>query len=315
MAGPINLGYVVTDGNGFFITTFVVPGTVGGTHTVTATANQTGDPEGTFTGTNADDEFSVTPTLGISPTSFTNDGTIVTVTGTGLDYTAWYNLCLDNKKDFYSANVLIDWGRIMLDDAPPWYWYEYESAVTSYFQPNCTGGIDFEFIAAGFDAGTHVVTIYKLVASHQLPAIEDYVLFEVTATETPVLDKLDEIEEKLDDIKDAVDEIDFSAIGDDLEEVIAELASLDAIQTDVNSVLSQLSDIKALAQTAATQATSASTSAGTAASSAEDAETAAESASAGVAGISTAVYGAIILSLVAAIASIVAVITLQRKVA
>jgi hypothetical protein len=315
MAGPINLGYVVTDGNGFFITTFVVPGTVGGTHTVTAQANQTGDPEGTFTGTYADDEFSVTPTLGISPTSITNDGSIVTVTGTGLDYAAWYNLCLDNKKDFYSANVLIDWGRIMLDDAPPWYWYEYESAVTSYFQPNCTGGIDFEFVAAGFDVGTHVVTIYKLVTSHQLPAIEDFVLFEVTATETPVLDKLDEIEEKIDDIQDAVDEIDFSAIGDDLEEVIAELASLDAIQTDVNSVLSQLSDIKALAQTAATQATSASTSAGTAASSAQDAETAAESASAGVAGISTAVYGAIILSLVAAIASIIAVITLQRKVA
>jgi hypothetical protein len=316
MSGPINLGYVVTDGNGYFVTTFVVPGTVGGTHTVVAQANQTGDPEGTFTGTWADDEFTVEATLAISPMNFTNDGSIITVSGTGLDYTGWYNLCLDNKKDFYSANVMIDWGRIMLEMPPMEYWYEYESAVTSYFQPNCTGGVDFEFIAAGFEAGTHVVTIYKLPGgvSHQLPVIEDFVLFTVTG-ETPVLDKLDEIDEKLDDIKAAVEEIDFSAIGDDLEEIVDELGALGDIQTDITSVLSQLSDIKALSQTAATQATEASTSAGTAASSADAAETAAEAASAGVAGISTAVYGAIILSLIAALASIVAVITLQRKVA
>jgi hypothetical protein len=319
MAGPINLGYVVTDGNGFFITTFDVPATVGGTHTVTAQANQSIDPEGTFTGTSATDTFSVIPTLGITPTTFTNNGSIITVTGSGLDYWAWYNLCLDNKKDFYSANVLIDFGKWAYDDwidegITPDDLYLYESAVTSYFQPDCTGDIEFEFVAAGFAAGTHVVTIYKLTASHQLPAIEDFVLFTVTA-ETPVLDKLDEIEEKLDDIQDAVEEIDFSGIGDDLDEILSELAALGDIQTDLTSVLSNLADIKALAQTAATQATEASTSAGTAASSADAAETAAEAASAGVAGISTAVYGAIILSLIAALASIVAVITLQRKVA
>ena len=307
-AGPIVLGYVLTDGNGYFITTFNVPSTVGGSHVVNATANDT-------VTTWADDTFTVTATLGITPSEFTNDGTIVTVTGTGLDYEGWYNLCLDNKKDFYSANVMIDWGNYMADGGEGEY-YEYESAVTSYFQPNCTGYVDFEFVAAGFEAGTHVVTIYKLPGgvSHQLPVIEDFVLFTVTA-ETPVLDKLDEIEEKLDDIQDAVEEIDFSGIGDDLEDILSELAALGDIQTDLTSVLSHLTDIKALAQTAATQATAASTSAGTAATSADAAETAAEAASAGVAGISTAVYGAIILSLIAALASIVAVITLQRKVA
>jgi hypothetical protein len=311
--GPIVLGYVTTDGNGYFVTTFNVPMTVGGDHTVEAEANDTAS-------TWADATFTVTPTLAITPSEFTNDGTIVTVSGSGLDYEGWYNLCLDNKKDFYSANVMIDFGRLILEwpevEPPPEEWYKYESAVTSYFQPNCTGYVDFEFVAAGFEAGTHVVTVYKLPngVSHQLPVIEDFVLFTVTG-ETPVLDKLDEIEEKLDDIKDAVEEIDFSAIGDDLEEVISELAALGDIQTDLTSVLSHLADIKALSQTAATQATEASTSAGTAATSADAAETAAEAANATVSGISTAVYGAIILSLIAALASIVAVITLQRKVA
>jgi hypothetical protein len=304
MAGPISLGYVVTDANGYFITTFDVPATVGGTHTVTAQANQTGDPEGTFTGTSATDTFSVIPTLGITPTTFTNDGSIITVTGSGLDYWAWYDLCLDNKKNFYSANILWE-GEFE---------YMYESAVTSYFQPDCTGDFSFEFVAAGFSAGWHVVTVYKLATMHQLPVIEDFVLFTVT-TETPILDKLDEIDEKLDDIQDAVEDIDFSGVQDDIDDILSELAALGDIQTDLTSVLSHLTDIKALAQTAATQATAASTSAGTAATSADAAETAAEAASAGVAGISTAVYGAIILSLIAALASIVAVITLQRKVA
>jgi hypothetical protein len=311
----MNLSFVLTDTNGFFSTSFDVPSTVGGAHTVTADTNDTLD--GSFSGTSAWATFTVTPTLAIIPSELTNDGTVVSIRGTGLDYGAWYDLCLDNKKDFYSANVLIDFGRMVLEwegEPPPEYWYQYESAVTSYFLPNCTGYVDFEFIAAGFQPGTHVVTLYKLEASHQLPVIEDFVLFTVTA-EDPVLDKLDEIEVKLDEIKDAVDDIDFSGLEDDLEDVIAELATLGDIHTDLTSVLAQLSDIKALSQTAATSATEASTQAGTAASSAEAAETAAEAANATVSGISMAVYGAIVLSLIAALASIVAVITLQRKVA
>jgi hypothetical protein len=314
----LNLTFVVTDTNGFFTTSFDVPSTVGGDHTVTAVTNDTSPSPGEFDGTSAYDTFTVTPTLAIVPSEITNDGTVVTVVGTGLDYGSWYDLCLDNKKNFYSANVMIDfgmwvwdeyWGEASIDDL-----YQYESAVTSYFLPNCTGYVDFEFIAAGFQPGTHVVTLYKLEESHQLPVIEDFALFTVTA-EDPVLIKLDEIEMKLDEIHDAVMDIDFSGLEDDLEDVIAELATLEDIGTDVSSVLTQLSDIKALSQTAATSATEASTKAGTAASSAEAAETAAEAANATVSGISMAVYGAIVLSLIAALASIVAVITLQRKVA
>jgi hypothetical protein len=302
-----NLTVVQTDTNGYFVTTFTVPTSVGGDHIVNATA----DDGPVTTQTYAYDTFTVTATLSITPSDFTNDGTVVTVSGSGLDYDGWYDLCLDNVKDFYSGNIMIDWGRYVYGEEP---WYEYESAVTSYFQPNCKGYVEFEFIAAGFQPGTHVVTIYKLEKSHQLPVIEDFVLFTVWE-ETPILDKLDEVMDKLDDIDAAVGEIDFSGLADDIDAIISELAALPDIQADLGSVISMLTDIKAIAETAANQATEAATEAGSANTSAAAAEDAAVAANATVSGISTAVYGAIILSLVAALASIVAVITLQRKVA
>ena len=298
----LNLTIVKTDTNGYFVTTFTVPTSVGGDHTVNATAD---DSPMTW----ATDIFKLTATLTITPSEVTNDGTKVKVSGTGLGYYDWYDLCLDNTKDFYSANILLE-GLIDGDDGL----YMYESAVTSYFRPNCTGYFEFEFVAAGFQAGTHVMTLYRLEEQHQLPAIDDFVLFTVTE-EDLVMDKLDDIEEKLDDIKDSVEAMDWSGIEDKLDDVIADLAALGPIRTDLTSVLSQLTDIKALAQTAATQATTASTSAGTAATAAGAAEDAAKAANATVGGISMAVYGAIVLSLIAALASIVAVITLQRKVA
>jgi hypothetical protein len=303
-----NLTVVQTDTNGYFVTTFTVPTSVGGKHVVNGTADD--DP---INPTWAYDTFTVKATLSIIPSDFTNDGTEVTVSGSGLAYDGWYDLCLDNVKDFYSANVMIDLGRYMFDDDDK-PWYEYESAVTSYFQPNCTGYVEFEFVAAGFQPGTHVVTLYKLVKSHQLPVIEDFVLFTVWE-ETPILDKLDEVMDKLDDIDAAVTELDFSGLADDIDDIISELAALPDIQADLGSVISMLTDIKAIAETAANQATEAATEAGSANTSASAAEDAAEAANATVSGISTAVYGAIILSLVAALASIVAVITLQRKVA
>jgi hypothetical protein len=294
---PLDLVVVETDANGYFVTTFLAPHSVGGAHTVNGTAD---DPATTW----ADDIFTLHPTLAIMPTNITNDGSIVTVVGTGLDYYAWYDLCLDNTKDFYSADIVIEtWGE-----------YFYESAVTSYFVANCTGDFEFEFIAAGFQPGTHVVTLYKLEVMHQLPVIEDFVLFTVW-DENPVLDKLDEIMDDLDDIEAAILEIDFSGIQDGIDEIISELTALSDIEGDVSSLITMLTEVKALAETAATQATEASTSAGTAATSADAAETAAEAANSTVSGISMAVYGAIILSLIAALASIVAVITLQRKVA
>jgi hypothetical protein len=294
---PLNLTVTQTDANGHFVTGFDAPHSVGGAHTVNGTAD---DVPSTW----ATDIFTLKPTLSMMPLNITNDGSKVKVIGTGLDYYAWYNLCLDNQKDFYSADLLWEeYGE-----------YSYESAVTSYFVVNCTGDFEFEFIAAGFQPGTHVVTLYKLAVMHQLPIIEDFVLFTVWG-ETPILDAIDEVMDKLDDIEVAVEDIDFSGLQDDIDDIISELAALADIETDVTSVITMLTEVKALAQTAATQATQASTSAGTAATSAEAAETAAETANTTVSGISMAVYGAIILSLVAALASIVAVITLQRKVA
>ena len=310
------LGYVKTEADGSFITAFDVPASIGGERKVTATANQSGDAAGEFTGTTASDIFTVKPTLSVTPIDFTNDGSKVTVVGSGLGIEWWYDLCLDNTKDFYAANIIEEWNWTVLPGNGYDYWPEYlgKSAVTSYFQPNCTGYFEFEFIAAGFQPGTHVVTLYKVETSHQLPAIEGFRLFTVWE-ETPVLDKLDEIEETLDDIQDAVMEIDFAGVEDKLDDVIAELAALGDIEGTLTTVIQHLTDIKALSETAASQATTAATEAGSASTSAQAAEDAAEAANTTVGGISMAVYGAVIMSVVAALASVIAVITLQRKVA
>jgi len=311
---PKTLGYVATDGNGYFVTTFDVPPSIGGERTVTAQSNQTGDgtPYPTqFTGTWADDIFTVKPTLSVTPLDLTNDGSKVKVVGSGLGIEWWYDLCLDNTKDFYAADIIDLWnwteyaGNGVAYGEPPIYLGK--SAVTSYFQPNCTGYFEFEFIAAGFQPGTHVVTLYKTETSHELPVIEDFELFTVTA-ETPILDKLDDIEA-------AVMDIDFGGLEDKLDDAIAELAALGDIEGSLTTVIQHLTDIKALSETAATQATTAATSAGNAATAAGGAEDAAEAANATVGGISMAVYGAVIMSVVAALASVIAVITLQRKVA
>jgi hypothetical protein len=134
-----NLTATQVDGTGRFVAYFYVPATVGGAHVVNATED---DAATTW----AVDTFTVKATLTISPIEFSNDGTIITVTGTGLSRADWYDLCLDNKKNFYSG-------------ANNTYNQPTGTPVTSYFRPDCTGTFAFEFIAAGFSAGNHSVTL------------------------------------------------------------------------------------------------------------------------------------------------------------
>jgi hypothetical protein len=285
------LGTVLTDGNGYFTFDFNVPHTVGGLHDVTAITNDTAI-------TIATDQFNVLATLTVTPSEFSNNGTMVTISGTGLGYyDAWYDLCLDNKKNFYSAD---------------------DSAWTTYITGSCTGDIEFELIAAGFSPGWHVVSLYRLVNSYELPVLETYTLFNVTEVDSSILEMLDEMNmtltSMLEDINTTVSEIDFSAIQDELDTIVSELATL-ANQTSITEMMTKLTSIEAYASNASEEATAAATAAGLAKDSAAAAETAAEGAQASTSNISMAVYGAIILSLIAALASIIAVITLQRKVA
>lgn len=130
-------------------------------------------------------------------------------------------------------------------------------------------------------------------------------------TMATVVDAVDEVQDSLrtvivalDDMEAAIEELEFpdvSELQEDLDTIIDALATLSDIETS-------LADIEGLAESAATAAADASGSAG-------DAKTAAQATEGAVSGISMAVYGALILSLVAALGSIFAVIILQRKVA
>jgi hypothetical protein len=277
----LNLTVTKTDPNGKFVIIFTVPSTVGGIHDVWA--------EGDLMGTYASDTFNVLPTIVVSPTTATNNGTKVVVTITGLasvstmEEEGYYDLCIDYEKDF------------------------------EWLLANCSGILEFEFfVTAGMEPGVHVVSIYLYEGwpSYTVRLI-DHAFFTVTTEEEDpemimkldeILEGLDDIDATLTDIADDVANIDFTAIQD-------------AIADAQTAVLGAISNVEAVAQNAATAATEASTSAGTAAQSASDAKTASEATQGTVSGISTAVYGAIVLSLIAALASIIAVITLQRKVA
>jgi len=280
---PLNLTKVRVGTDGKFIASFVVPHTVGGAHEVNATEDDSAK-------TGANTTFTVTSTLVLSPSTFYNNGTMVTVNGTGLAYRKVYDLNLDNHKDFLVTGT-------------------------------CVGDFTLKFVAAaGFQPGVHVLTMYAVTNSSGLsPAYETHLLFNVSSLEQNLLlmklddalDKLDEIDESLSDLTDLVE--DESTQIDTVKNAI--LDAIEEARGDVSGLADQLSAIETLASTAAQQASSAAASSSTAASNASDAKVAAQGAQSTASGISMAVYGAVVLSLIAALASIVAVITLQRKVA
>jgi hypothetical protein len=143
-----NVSWALTDHNGSIVTTFTVPRTTGGDHSVTAVDNATTQVAAIFT---------VTPDLKITPTEFTNNGTEVTVYGTGLEFGVYYDLNIANMKD-----ELVIYG-------------------------NSTGDLTFEFVAgASFSPGIHIISLYRrqlLNLSLSQPILEKYILFNVTAVE------------------------------------------------------------------------------------------------------------------------------------
>jgi hypothetical protein len=364
---------IVVDTYGTFSFTFTLPHAAGGPdNLVEALENDTtAKPTIPFTlptvlpvpseGTWAYANFTVKPGVKVTPSSFANDGSIVAISGCGLRYGWYYDLLIDNAKDFYSG------------DSVGW---------TKYFQGDGKGDFSVNIVAAGFDPtlDNHVVALYELTTTGRLPTLVatptgsanpySYALFQVTSTTSAVA--------KLGSISTAIANLDKN-LGSNSTSILAKLAtiqsSISTLQTNVTTQISGLSSTLAsilsyaqsastaatsaataataaqtaatAAQTAATAAstaatgaqtaatgaqtaatgaqtaaTAASTSAASAASSAASAataatgaQTAAQAASATASTISTCVYAVIVLSLVAALASIFAVIILQRKVA
>ncbi|MEM2889351.1 MAG: hypothetical protein QXR42_07760, partial [Candidatus Bathyarchaeia archaeon] len=283
--------------NGYWMGTFTLPHSHGGTNFVEAY-----EYDGANLLLNITATFTVLPGVKITPSTFSNNGTKVTITGCGLKYQYWYDLLIDNK-DFYTQ-------------------YNY---MTSYFKDSGKGDFSLEIIAAGFNekAAKHVVALYEQSQSSAdkatLPKLVAWTTFTVTSEEeTAIMDKLEEIETAISELNAYVTSSttglpSIKTLLTAVQSAVADAKS--ALSTQISGLSTELTSITTYAQDAATKATSASTSAASAASAAADAKTAAQAAQSATATISTAVYGAIVLSLIAALASIVAVITLQKKVA
>jgi hypothetical protein len=247
----------------------------------------------------------VTPDPGTDGRTDWNNGTIATVHGTGLMYSdddgayVSYDLCIDVSKDIFA-------------------WSGFGDGWVTYFWPNATGDLvtateeGFQFlVGAGFTGGKHSVALYKetMIQDYpRLPSLDAYYLFTVNDVKEDVILK------KLNDISTAI--TDLGSMKAQLTAIQTAITNAQsALSTQISGLSTRLTSIETYAQTASTSAATAAASAAAASTAAAGAKTAAEQASATTSTISTAVYGAIVLSLIAALASIVAVITLQKKVA
>ncbi len=162
------MGWVLTNTDGTFVSTFGVPRDYGGGHNVIAKANDSAV-------TTATAIFTVTPTIVITPPSTPNDGSLITVTGSGVDPSKWYVPNIDNQ--------------FLGTDQQSW-------AYPTDIYANATGDFTLKFVAAGFTPGLHVFSLYE---SGLL--VPWYKTFNITGT-TPdtevIIGKLDETKTEID---------------------------------------------------------------------------------------------------------------------
>jgi len=130
----------------------------------------------------------------------------------------------------------------------------------------------------------------------------------VSALEQSITDlrtTVDELSESVETISTAIAGLNIPELNETIVSVKSDVeglkSDLESVTSDVSEVSEAISEVKSAVQSAVDAAS--------------EAKAAAESASVAVSNISTAVYGAIILSLIAAVAAIMAVVTLQRKIA
>ena len=141
-------GTTGTDGKFNVTVKFTVPHAYGGDHTVEARDE--------LDNLIANSTFTITPTMWIEPETVTNDGSLVTVYGTGFDPTIGYTPNIDNN------------------------YLGVDPKNRGYLSPvyaNATGDLELKFVAAGFAAGKHVFSMY---AGGELEP--SFILFTVTGT-------------------------------------------------------------------------------------------------------------------------------------
>jgi len=98
----------------------------------------------------AEDQFYVTPTITVNPSTFANDGTTFWVNGTGFDPQLAYTINVDNNAysvpNFGYEFEFYDWG---------WVYNPSGSVVAS----DLCGDLSIQLVKAGFRPGLHVVSL------------------------------------------------------------------------------------------------------------------------------------------------------------
>lgn len=216
-AGATEVAKAITDVNGFFQTTFIVPEDYGGLHSVAA-EDDASSPN------SAPAEFTVTPSLNITPSTFANGDQLIEVTGHGFLYDDLFNVDVDNSMlclGGYYGNI----------------W------VSGY------GNFSFSFVGTGFRPGQHVVSLYQCFeyGAYSFNPVA-WTTFTVTTEGDAVIDA---INGTLVSIADGIVTIqtDTTAIQTSLSELNAKLVSIEegcvTLQTSVGIVKTTLDGINA----------------------------------------------------------------------
>ncbi len=125
------VGWALTDANGAFTTTIIIPTATGGAHLIIATTNDTAL-------TSAQKSFTITSAFTVTPSSFygNSSNTKVTGSGTGFDPAASFFVAIDNQFSPFTN-------------------------TTNGILPSADGNLTFSFIGVGFQPGLHIVTVYQ----------------------------------------------------------------------------------------------------------------------------------------------------------
>jgi len=138
---------------------------------------------------------------------------------------------------------------------------------------------------------------------------------DIAGVTTDLEDDIDALSSEIGDVASDVDGLKDEIVGDLADDIAAATAAANAAGDAVDDLEGSLGDLEDSVGDIADTADSAKTAADAAADAASDAATAAESASDAASGLTTLVYGAIGASLIAALAAIVSLMQISRRIA
>jgi len=145
--------------------------------------------------------------------------------------------------------------------------------------------------------------------------LSDDIADDIAGVQSDLADDIDALSSEIGDVASDVDGLKDEIVGDLADDIAAATAAANAAGDAVDDLESSLGDLEDSVGDIADTADSAKTAADAAADAASDAASAAEDASSAASGLTTLVYGAIGASLIAALAAIVSLMQISKRIA